>query len=152
MKLLSSLLWTEALRNTRNCGKPWSTCNGHSFPQRSSGVQKSSHFARDLNTQSVWFKFVPQSDLKAWTYILKISEFQIGQEKANRDTHKHTNTHTKCWYTVCYLVSKFLNFHLLNYNVEQTRSHWTPGHLGALHQFAQSEWEVFFQGFLCIPK
>jgi hypothetical protein len=63
-------------------------------------------------------------------------------------THTHTHTHTqtyanpKCWFTVHYLVSKFLNFHLLNYNVEHTRSHWTPLHPGALHQFPLSEWEV----------
>jgi hypothetical protein len=57
-----------------------------------------------------------------------------------------------CWYTVRYLVSKFPHFHLLNYNVEQTRSHWTPEHPGSLHQFPQSEWEVFCQECLWIPK
>jgi hypothetical protein len=101
------------------------------------------------HTQSLLLKAVFQSDFKPWTYILKISEFQIQQENL---THAHTHTHTKCWYTVRYLVSKFLNCHLLNYNFEQNRSHWTPGHLGALHQFPQSKWEFFSQGFLCIPK
>jgi hypothetical protein len=91
--------------------------------------------------QSVLVKAVPQSESKACTYILKISEFQIEQEKS------HTHTHTKWWCTVRYLVSIFLN-----YKVEQMRSHWTPGHPGSLHQFPQSVWEVFFQGFLCTPK
>jgi hypothetical protein len=55
-------------------------------------------------------------------------------------THTHTHTYTKCWYNIRYLLSKFLNIHLLNYDVWQTRSHWTAGHSGALHQFPQSKW------------
>jgi hypothetical protein len=108
VKLLSPLLWTEAFRNTGNCGKPWSTLKGHSFLQRFSGVQKSTNFLMELNTQSLRLKAVPQSDFKTWILILKISEFQIEQEKAQTNTHTHTQT--KCWYTVCYLVRKFLNF------------------------------------------
>jgi hypothetical protein len=149
VKLLSSPLWTEAFRNTRNCSKPWSTRKGHSFPQRFSGLQKSTPFPHGTeHTQAVRIKAVPQNEFKACAYILKISEFQIVQEKS----HTHTHTYTKFWYAVDYLVNKFLNFHLLNYKVEQMRSHWIPGQPVALHEFPQSEWEVFFQGSLCIPK
>jgi hypothetical protein len=77
----------------------------------------------------MWLKAVTQSDCKIWIYILIISEFQIEQEKFCLPTHTHAYTHTKCWYTIRYLVRKFLSFHLLNYNVEQTRSHWTPDNL-----------------------
>jgi hypothetical protein len=96
VKLLSSLLCTESFRNTRNCSKPWSTQKGHSFPQRFSGGTKEYTFSHGTeHTQSVWLMAVPQSDFKAWAYSL---------------THRHTYAHTKCWYTFCYLVSKFLNF------------------------------------------
>jgi hypothetical protein len=110
VKLLSSLLWTEAFRNTRNWRKPWSTRKGHSFRQRFSEVQKCTSFPHGTeHTQSVRLKAVPQSDFKSWTYILKISEFQIEQEQSHTHTHTNTYTHTKCWYTVSYLVSKCLN-------------------------------------------
>jgi hypothetical protein len=39
---------------------------------------------------------VPQSDFKALTYFLKISEFQIEEEKAHTHTHIHTHTLTQC--------------------------------------------------------
>jgi hypothetical protein len=44
VKLLPSLQWMAAFRNTRNCGIPWSTPEGHSFLQRFSGVQNSTPF------------------------------------------------------------------------------------------------------------
>jgi hypothetical protein len=110
VKLLSSLLWTESFRNTRNCSKPWSTRKGHSFPQRFSGVQRSIIFPHGTqHTQSVRLKAVRQSEFKSWTCILKFHEFQIEQEKSHTHTHTH-NTHIhkqKCWYTVCYLGSNF---------------------------------------------
>jgi hypothetical protein len=146
VKLFSSLLLTEAFRNPRICGKPWSTQKRYSFLQRFSGVQESTHFS---HTQSVQLKAMPQ-----WLQGLNIHfKSQWIPNCTRKITHRHTDTqtHINCWYTVCYLVSEYLNFHLLNYNVEETRSHWTPGHPGALHQLPQSEWEVFFQGFLCIP-
>jgi hypothetical protein len=44
-----------------------------------------------------------------WIQIMnihsKVNEFKIEQEKS----YTHTYTHTKCWYTVRYLVSKFLH-------------------------------------------
>jgi hypothetical protein len=40
----------------------------------------------------VWLKAVPQSDFKTWTYILKISEFQIEQEKSHMYTPTHMHT------------------------------------------------------------
>jgi hypothetical protein len=110
VKLLSSLLCTESFRNTRNCSKPWSTQKGHSFSWRSSGVQKSTTFPQGTeHLQSALHKAVSQSEFKAWTHILKISELKIEQEKSQTHTHTHTYTHAKCWYTVHYLVSKFLN-------------------------------------------
>jgi hypothetical protein len=153
MIIISHVNWS--FQEHEKLGKPWSMWKGQSFPQSSSVVQKSTTFPHGTeHTQSLPLKAVPESDFKAWTYILKISEFQIEQEKSHTHTHTHTHTYknTKWWYTVPYLVSKFLNFHLLNYNVEQTRSHWTPGKSSALHQFPQSEWEVFFQELLCLPK
>jgi hypothetical protein len=149
LKLLS-LLWTEVCRNTRNCGKAWSSQKGHSVPQRVSGVQKSPHFLMKLNTPSqcnsrLRLKQTSRVEHTFWKSV---------NSKLNKKNHTHTHTHTqsKCWYTVCYLLSKVLNFHLLNYNVEQTKRHWTPGHTGVLHQFPQCKWEDFFQGLLCIPK
>jgi hypothetical protein len=44
------------------------------------------------HTQSVRLKAVPQSDFKTWTYILKISEFQIEQEKSHMYTPTHMHT------------------------------------------------------------
>jgi hypothetical protein len=140
VKLLSSLLWTEVFMNTRNCSKLWSTRKGHTFPKRFSMVQRGTAFPHGAeHTQSVWLKAVPQSDFKGSTYILNTSEFQIEQEKSHTQTHTHadacTYTHTKCRHAVHYLVSKFFIFNLFNDKVEQTRSHWTPGQPGALHQF-----------------
>jgi hypothetical protein len=147
VKLLSSLLRTEAFRNSRNCGKPWST-KVHSFPPRFSGVSwKIAHTVSET-----------QGCASKWIQGLNIhSKNQWIPNWTRKSTHTHTHTQThkdtqKCYYTVGYLVSKFLNFHLLNYNVEQTRSHWTPGDPGAVHQFPQSECEFLFQGFLWIPK
>jgi hypothetical protein len=102
------------------------------------------------NMLNIW-KQVQIIDLSTYvTYILKISEFQTEQEKSH--TYTETHTHKMCWFADRYLVKKFLNFHLLNYKVEQMKSHWTPGQPGELHEFPQSEWEVFFQEFLWIPK
>jgi hypothetical protein len=147
MIIISHVNWS--FQEHEKLGKPWSMWKGQSFPQSSSVVQKSTTFPHGTeHTQSLPLKAVPENNFKSWTYILKISEFQIEQE----NTHTHTYTSPKCWYIVLYLLSKFLNFHLLNYNVEQTRSQWTPGQLGALHQFLQSKWEVFFQAFFSLPK
>jgi hypothetical protein len=92
--------------------KPWSTLKGHSFPQRFSVVQKSTPFPHGTeHTQSVWLKAVTQSEFKSWMYILKISEFQIEVQKSHTHTNTktHTYTHTRFWYSVLYLVRKFLN-------------------------------------------
>jgi hypothetical protein len=96
VKLFSSLLWTEAFRNTRNGSKPGSIRKGHSFPQRFSGVQNSTPFPHGTeHTLSVRLKAVPQSDFDSWTCILKISKFQIEQEKSQTHTHTQTHTHSQ---------------------------------------------------------
>jgi hypothetical protein len=144
VKLLSSLLWTGAFRNTRNWSKPWSTRKGHSFLLRFSGVQKSIPFPYGTeHTQFVRLKAVPQSELKACTYILKISEFQIEQEKSH--------THTKCWYTVRYLVSKFPNsiYWISRFSIQEVIE---PQDTLVPSINSHNPYEVFFQGFLCIPK
>jgi hypothetical protein len=109
VKLLSSVLWTEAFRNTRNRSKPWSTQKGHSFLQRFSGVQKSTTFPHETeHTQSVRLKAMPQSEFKSWTYILKFNEFQIEKEKYTH-TRKHKLTHNKVLIYCSLSISKFLN-------------------------------------------
>jgi hypothetical protein len=138
VKLLSSFLWTEAFRNTRNGENHEALGKDIHFHKILWGTKEYTFSHWTEHTQSVRLKAVLQCEFKAWKYIRKISEFQMEQEKSHTLTHTHTYTHTKCWYTVRYLVSKFLNFHLLNYNIEPTRSHWTLGHPGALHQFSQS--------------
>jgi hypothetical protein len=90
VKFSSSLWLTEVFRNTRSCGEPWSSWKGHSFLQRFSEVQKSTAFPHETQqTHSVQLKAVPQSDLKALIYILKISQVQIEQEKSHTHTHTH---------------------------------------------------------------
>jgi hypothetical protein len=94
LKLLSSLLWEEASRNTRNCSKPWSTQKGLSFPKRFSGIQKSSTFPHGSeHTQSVWLKAVLQSEFKGITYVLNLVNSKL-KKKNLTNTHTHTNTHT----------------------------------------------------------
>jgi hypothetical protein len=52
VKLLPSLTWMGAFRNTRNCGIPWSCREGHSFLQRFLG-DKTVHLSfMELNTYS----------------------------------------------------------------------------------------------------
>jgi hypothetical protein len=105
VKLLSSILWTEAFRKKRNCSQPWSTEKGHSFLQRFSGVQKSAPFSHGTeHTQSGIIKTMPQSEFR-----LKHTFYKSVNSKLNKKNHTHTHTHTTCWYTVHYLVSKFLN-------------------------------------------
>jgi hypothetical protein len=136
VKLLLSLLWTEGFRNNRNCGKPWSTRKGHSFLQWFSGVQKSTHYLMELNTDSQYdLRLCLKVTSRLQHTFLKSMNSKLNK-KNHTHTHKHTHryTHTKCWYTVGYLVSKFHNFHLWNYKVEQMSSNWTAGHHGALQQ------------------
>jgi hypothetical protein len=144
VKLLSTLLWTEAFRNTRNCSKPWSTRKGHSLLQRFSGGTKEYTFSSWNWTHTF---SVTQGCASKWIQDLNIhskKQWIPNWTRKLRHTHTtHTHTNTKCWYDVRYWHCKFLNFHRLNYKFEQTRSHWTPRHPRALNQFPQSEWEVF---------
>jgi hypothetical protein len=154
LKLLSSLLWEEASRNTRNCSKPWSTQKGLSFPKRFSGIQKSSTFPHGSeHTQSVWLKAVLQSEFKGITYVLNLVNSKL-KKKNLTNTHTHTlgHTQTKVLIYSSSTSDQISSLHLLNYNVQKVRQHWTAGQPGALHHFPQCEWEVFFQGCLCIPK
>jgi hypothetical protein len=58
------------------------------------------------HTQSVRLKAVPQTVFKPWTYILKISEFQIEQEKS----HTHTNTPIYTQSADIWLMTLWTNF------------------------------------------
>jgi hypothetical protein len=88
VKLFSSLLLTEAFR------KP-------EFVENHEAPRKDIHFCKDSlgykrvhisHTHSQCNSRLCLSDFKAWTYILKVSEFQIAHEKSHTDTqtHKHT--------------------------------------------------------------
>jgi hypothetical protein len=64
MKLLPSLQWTAAFRNTRNYGIPWSTQEGHSFLQRFSQGGNTTPFIHGTEQlKSERLKAVHQTDL-----------------------------------------------------------------------------------------
>jgi hypothetical protein len=52
------------------------------------------------HTQSVQLKGVPQSDFKAYTYILKISESKLNK-KTLTHTHTHADIHTQSVDILC---------------------------------------------------
>jgi hypothetical protein len=80
VKFLPSLLWTTDFRNTRNCGTPWNTQEGHSFQQKISEGQKSTPFLHGTeHIQSEWLKPVPKSEFGDSTKFLQISEWQLEQ-------------------------------------------------------------------------
>jgi hypothetical protein len=92
------------------------------FRKDSLGCKRVHLFLMELNTHSV-----TQGCDSKWLQGLNIHcKYQWIPNWTRKMTHMHTNTHTyahpKCRYTIHYLVSKFLNFHLLNYNVEQPKS------------------------------
>jgi hypothetical protein len=123
LKLLSSLLWEEASRNTRNCSKPWSTQKGLSFPKRFSGIQKSSTFPHGSeHTQSVWLKAVLQSEFKGITYVLNLVNSKL-KKKNLTNTHTHTlgHTQTKVLIYSSSTSDQISSLHLLNYNVQKVR-------------------------------
>jgi hypothetical protein len=151
VKLLSSLLWTEAFRNTRNCSKPWSTGKVHSFPQRFSGVQKSRRFLHGTKpTQSLRLKSVPQSEFKAWTYILKISEFQIEQEKSHTHTDTHIQTHKVL---ICCSLSSEQFLNSMYWITTLNRQEVTEPQDSLVHSMISHSLNVRFSFMdLCIPK
>jgi hypothetical protein len=88
-KLLPSLQWTAAVRNTRNCGIPWSTREGHSFLQRFSKGQNSTLSFMELNTYS-------QSDSRLFLKVTlgtKPNFYKSVNGKLNKKYHTHTHTH-----------------------------------------------------------
>jgi hypothetical protein len=65
VKLLPSLQWMEAFRNTKNCGIPWSSREGYSFLQRFSGGKNTTPFLHGTeHIQLEQLKAVPQSDFR----------------------------------------------------------------------------------------
>jgi hypothetical protein len=103
VKFLPLLLWTEAFKNTRF----WKTMKHSERTFISTkilwGIKDYTFSHGTEHTQSLRLKAMPQSDFKSWTNILKNQWIPNWRRKI---THTHTYTHTKCWYTVRFLVSK----------------------------------------------
>jgi hypothetical protein len=90
VKLLSSLLWTEAFRSTRNCGKPWSTQRGHSFGKDSLGYKGVHFFSQN------WAQTVSATQGFTSTWLQGLNTHSKNQWITNwtrKITYTHTHTH-----------------------------------------------------------
>jgi hypothetical protein len=70
-----------------------------------------------------------QCDSRMFLNVTSRLEMHSKNQWITNLTRKITHTHTKCWYAVRYLESKFFVFNLLNYKIQQTSSHWTQDSL-----------------------
>jgi hypothetical protein len=92
-KLLPSLQWMAAFRNTRNCGIPWNTREGHSFLQRFSEGQNNTTFLHGTeHIQTERLKAVPQSDFGN-PHQVSTNQWMENWKRNITQTTIHTNTH-----------------------------------------------------------
>jgi hypothetical protein len=118
VKLLPSLQWMAAFRNTRKCGIPWSTQERHSFLQRFSWGQKTQLSFMELNTYNLSnSRLFLKLTLGIQPNFYKSENGKLKKKKNHIHTNTHINIHTKWTYPNCYLVNEFLNFYLLKSNI-----------------------------------